>query len=417
MRCYHKILRISYKDHVTNEENPCKDPAGNRTTQRPPDQRTETQTAVVQSCIPFIRSCKNHLARHSERGKKTRQTEEEVGRQHQGMDRPGVCQVPEGSEEQGKMEETGREIICGAPMILAVKGNMRSWVMRIMTIIKWICSVPLPPWKGGSKHSTMTIDFNKDKTNVMRMCPMHDDDGENVTGAVVGCSQVENNSWKRCVSRACLNMFVGFCNLKDSVSSFMGQNGQSALRIWQMDSRASHVLHWLSTVSDDVNKAAHLLCCRPSSGWLVLFSLPSVKSLDRRGCQGHRRGDSAEVLFQSFLREAIVSDSGIGRDVHYLMLSIQHFLCWPRWCPPSKVVPISLQSANVKNIVCIVVTNLLQQACCTMCAYMGWTRQMTTSIRNKRQSQQVTKRGNRDVKEGRFSEQTSPSPQLQTWRQ
>ena len=32
----------------------------------------------------------NHLARHSERGKKTRQTEEEVGRQHQGMDRPGV---------------------------------------------------------------------------------------------------------------------------------------------------------------------------------------------------------------------------------------------------------------------------------------------------------------------------------------
>ena len=26
-----------------------------------------------------------------------RQTEEEVGRQHQGMDRPGVCQDPEGS--------------------------------------------------------------------------------------------------------------------------------------------------------------------------------------------------------------------------------------------------------------------------------------------------------------------------------
>ena len=39
---------------------------------------------------------------------------EEVGRQHQGMDRPGVCQVPEGSGEQRKMEETGREIIGGA---------------------------------------------------------------------------------------------------------------------------------------------------------------------------------------------------------------------------------------------------------------------------------------------------------------
>ena len=33
---------------------------------------------------------------------KTRQTEEEVGRQHQGIDRPGVWQVPEGSGEQGK---------------------------------------------------------------------------------------------------------------------------------------------------------------------------------------------------------------------------------------------------------------------------------------------------------------------------
>ena len=64
----------------------------------------------------------NHLARHSEREKKTRQTEEEVGRQHQGMDRPGVPQVPKGSGKQGKMEETGCKIICGAPTTLAVKG-------------------------------------------------------------------------------------------------------------------------------------------------------------------------------------------------------------------------------------------------------------------------------------------------------
>ena len=39
------------------------------------------------------------------------QTEEEVGRQHQGMDRPGVCQVLEGSEEQSKMEEAGCKVI------------------------------------------------------------------------------------------------------------------------------------------------------------------------------------------------------------------------------------------------------------------------------------------------------------------
>ena len=62
--------------------------------------------------------------RHNEKGKKTKQTEEEVGRQHQGMDRPGVCQVPESSGEQRKMEKSGCEIICGAPTTLAVKGLM-----------------------------------------------------------------------------------------------------------------------------------------------------------------------------------------------------------------------------------------------------------------------------------------------------
>ena len=82
----------------------------------------KTQTAVVWSCGPFIRSGQNHLARHSEREKKTRQTEEEVGRQRQVMDRPGVRQVPEGSGEQGKVEKTSYEIICGAPTTLAVKG-------------------------------------------------------------------------------------------------------------------------------------------------------------------------------------------------------------------------------------------------------------------------------------------------------
>ena len=56
------------------------------------------------------------------RGKKTRQTEIEVERQHQEMDRPGVCQVPEDSGEQRKMEETGCEVICGAPATAAVKG-------------------------------------------------------------------------------------------------------------------------------------------------------------------------------------------------------------------------------------------------------------------------------------------------------
>ena len=106
------------------------DPAGNWTPQRPDDCK-ETQTAVVWSCLLFITSGQNHLARHSERGKKTRQTEEEVGRQHQGMDRPGVQQVPEGSGKQGKMEKTGCEINCGVPMTLAVKGQMMIMMMIV----------------------------------------------------------------------------------------------------------------------------------------------------------------------------------------------------------------------------------------------------------------------------------------------
>ena len=42
------------------------------------------------------------------------------------MGRPGVRQVPEGSGEQRKMEDTGCEIICGAPTTLTVKGQMRN---------------------------------------------------------------------------------------------------------------------------------------------------------------------------------------------------------------------------------------------------------------------------------------------------
>ena len=111
----HLIQRPCYQ-----RGSPCQDQAGNWTTRRPPDHRKEMQTSAVWSGLPFIRSGQNHLARHSERGKKTRQTEKEVGTQHQGMDRPGVRHVPEGSGEQGKIEETGCEITCGAPRLLNI---------------------------------------------------------------------------------------------------------------------------------------------------------------------------------------------------------------------------------------------------------------------------------------------------------
>ena len=51
-------------------------------------QQKTTKTRMSHSLVVAAscqRSGQNHLARHSERGKKTRQTEEEVGRQHQGL--------------------------------------------------------------------------------------------------------------------------------------------------------------------------------------------------------------------------------------------------------------------------------------------------------------------------------------------
>ena len=90
MRCYSIILRISYKNYVTNEEVRAKIPQAIGPHE---DLLTIVKRRKPQwycHFFPFIRSGQNHLARHSERGKKTRQTEEEVERQHHGMDRPGV---------------------------------------------------------------------------------------------------------------------------------------------------------------------------------------------------------------------------------------------------------------------------------------------------------------------------------------
>ena len=104
MRCYHKLLRISYKDHVTNEEVRDKIQQAIGSHEDLLSIVKRHKHAVVWICISFIRSGQNDLARHSERGKKTRQTEQEVGRQHQEMDRPEVRNVPEAV----KNRENGR---------------------------------------------------------------------------------------------------------------------------------------------------------------------------------------------------------------------------------------------------------------------------------------------------------------------
>ena len=66
-----------------------------------------------------------------------------------------VQQVPEGSGEQGKMEKTGRKIICGAPTTLAVKGlmmimNWKNWNSQsdnYQRVNMFPCS-----WQSGTLH-------------------------------------------------------------------------------------------------------------------------------------------------------------------------------------------------------------------------------------------------------------------------
>ena len=64
MRCYRKTTHLIQRPCYQRGSS-CKDPAGNWTTPRPPDDHKEMQTAVVWTCLLFIRSAKNHLARHS----------------------------------------------------------------------------------------------------------------------------------------------------------------------------------------------------------------------------------------------------------------------------------------------------------------------------------------------------------------
>ena len=79
---------------------------------------------MVWSCLPFIRSGKKHLARHSETGRGTRQGRQRKRwvdniREWTGLEFAKSQRAVENREKWG---EFGCEIISGAPTTLAVKG-------------------------------------------------------------------------------------------------------------------------------------------------------------------------------------------------------------------------------------------------------------------------------------------------------
>ena len=135
IRCYRKILHISYKDHFTNEEVHAK-------IQQATGPRKDLLTMVKRRKLQWY----GHVSGSSGLAKTILQGTVKGGRRQgrgfggmatSGNGQPGVRQVPKGSTEQGKMEKTGCEIICGAPTTLAVKGLMM--MMMMMMIMMMMC--------------------------------------------------------------------------------------------------------------------------------------------------------------------------------------------------------------------------------------------------------------------------------------
>ena len=88
MKCYRRLLSISYKDHVTNEE-------VRRKIQAAVGEYDELLILVKKRKLRWFGhvSSKDNSTGHSERKKEKRQTEEEVGRQYQSVDKNGLCQL------------------------------------------------------------------------------------------------------------------------------------------------------------------------------------------------------------------------------------------------------------------------------------------------------------------------------------
>ena len=129
MRCYRKILHISYKGHVTNEE-----------------VRAKIQQAVGphEDLLTIGKRRKRQWYGHVSRSSglaKTILQDTVKGGKRQGRQRRGgktttgngrACDSPNprGQWRTGKMEETGCEVISGATTTLAVKGKIMMMMMK-----------------------------------------------------------------------------------------------------------------------------------------------------------------------------------------------------------------------------------------------------------------------------------------------
>ena len=134
MRCYHKILHISYKDHATDEE-----------------VRAKIQQAIGphEDLLTIVKrrklQCSGHVSRSSGLAKTILQGTVKGGRsQGRHRKRWGVNirewtglefgKSQRAVENRGKTEKTGCKIFCGVPTTLAVKE-----LMMMMMMIAYDC--------------------------------------------------------------------------------------------------------------------------------------------------------------------------------------------------------------------------------------------------------------------------------------
>ena len=80
MRCCRRLLNISYQDHVTKQGGSQLNPECNWSAWWSPNHGKETETQMVWSHLKILWHGEDNSARDSERSKKERKTEEEMGR-------------------------------------------------------------------------------------------------------------------------------------------------------------------------------------------------------------------------------------------------------------------------------------------------------------------------------------------------
>ena len=113
----------------------------------------------------------------------------------------------------------------------------------------------------------------------------------------------------------CVNMKI-LQSQKDDMLNLFIFIVQTALKL------SSTIILILHAVSWELNAKKSRQPRMSTQNDQIQFS--SVQSLNGLGRRVDMRDDSTEIFFQSFLQEALVSSSGMGRDVHSLIRTIKH---------------------------------------------------------------------------------------------